>query len=60
LWATKGKNCWKTIEELAQIGVVAVPGDFYGAAGENFVRFSITATDAEIAEAARRLSNALG
>lgn len=60
LWATKGKNCWKTIEELAQLGVVAVPGDFYGAAGENFVRFSITATDAEIAEAAKRLSNALG
>ena len=60
LWATKGQNCWSTIEELAQIGIVAVPGEFYGEAGSNFVRFSITATDKEISEAASRLQNALG
>jgi succinyldiaminopimelate transaminase len=60
LWATKGKNCWETIEELAKIGIVAVPGDFYGKAGENHVRFSITATDQQISKAAKRLSNALG
>ena len=60
LWATKGQNCWTTIEELAQIGIVAVPGEFYGEAGSNFVRFSITATDKEISEAASRLQNALG
>nr|WP_246247325.1 succinyldiaminopimelate transaminase [Aquiluna borgnonia] len=60
LWVTNGKNCWETIAELAEIGIVAVPGEFYGDAGKNFVRFSITATDGEIAEAAKRLQNALG
>jgi succinyldiaminopimelate transaminase len=60
VWATKGQNCWTTIEELAQIGIVAVPGEFYGEAGSNFVRLSITATDKEISEAASRLQNALG
>ncbi len=60
LWVTKGDNCWKTIGELADLGIVAVPGEFYGKAGENFVRFSITATDKEILEAANRLRNALG
>lgn len=60
LWVTNGKGCWETIEELAALGIVAVPGEFYGEAGSNFVRFSITATDKEIFEAANRLTNALG
>lgn len=60
LWVTKGQDCWQTIEELANLGIVAVPGEFYGEAGRNFVRFSITATDKEIIEAASRLQNALG
>ena len=60
LWVTKGQNCWDTISELAQLGIVAVPGEFYGEAGKNFVRFSITATDQEVLEAANRLRNALG
>lgn len=60
LWVTKGQDCWETIEELAKLGIVAVPGEFYGNAGKNFVRFSITATDKEIIEAANRLRNALG
>ena len=60
LWVTKGQNCWDTISELAQLGIVAVPGEFYGEAGKNFVRFSITATDQEVLEAANRLKNALG
>lgn len=60
LWVTKGQNCWETIAELAQLGIVAVPGEFYGEAGQNFVRFSITATDQEVLEAANRLKNALG
>lgn len=60
LWATKNQACWETIDWLAGMGIVAVPGDFYGKAGERHVRFSITATDAEIAQAAERLENALG
>lgn len=56
LWVTKGKNCWETISELADLGILAVPGEFYGEAGKNHVRFSITATDQEIRAAAQRLS----
>ena len=60
LWASLGEDCWKTIENLAKIGIIAVPGDFYGEAGKQFVRFSVTATDQEIKTAAERLFNALG
>jgi succinyldiaminopimelate transaminase len=60
LWATRGNDCWQDIQELAELGIVAVPGEFYGEAGKKFVRFSITATDDEIQRAAERLSNALG
>ena len=57
LWVTKGEYCWDTIEELTQIGILAVPGEFYGEAGRNHVRFSITATDEDINRAAKRLSS---
>lgn len=57
LWVTKGDYCWDTITELAQIGILAVPGEFYGEAGKSHVRFSITATDEDINRAAKRLSD---
>ncbi|MEY4990521.1 MAG: hypothetical protein RIS08_747 [Actinomycetota bacterium] len=60
LWATRGNDCWDDIKELAELGIVAVPGEFYGDAGKKYVRFSITATDDEIQRAAERLLNALG
>lgn len=60
IWATQDRNCWESIADLAEIGIVAVPGEFYGEAGANFVRFSVTATDQEIQRASERLFNALG
>lgn len=60
LWATRGKGCWQQVEDLAQLGILVVPGEFYGTAGENHVRFSITAGDSQIAEASSRLLHALG
>lgn len=60
LWATRGNDCWDDIRELSELGIVAVPGEFYGEAGKKYVRFSITATDDEIQRAAERLLNALG
>lgn len=56
LWATRGDDCWVTIAELAQLGILAAPGSFYGAAGERHVRVALTATDAAIAAAAARLT----
>ncbi len=60
LWATLGENCWDTVEKMAELGIVVVPGSFYGEHATNHVRFSLTATDQAIAEAANRLQNAIG
>jgi succinyldiaminopimelate transaminase len=56
LWCTRGEACWDTIAALASVGVLAAPGEFYGAAGAQHVRFALTATDERIDAAAERLS----
>ena len=60
LWATLHEDCWATVDRMADLGIVVVPGVFYGESSTRHVRFSLTATDAQIAEAARRLRNAIG
>ena len=60
LWATLGEDCWKTVTKMAELGILVVPGEFYEAGGSEYVRFSITATDAKISEGATRLRNAIG
>jgi succinyldiaminopimelate transaminase len=60
LWATLGEDCWATVNRMAELGILVVPGEFYDANGSQFVRFSLTATDNDIAEGAARLANALG
>ena len=55
LWATEGRDAWETMGALAERGILAGPGHFYGEHFPQHVRFSLTATDARIAEAARRL-----
>ena len=59
LWCTRGEGCWETVDALAAVGVLAAPGEFYGAAGAQHVRFALTASDERIAAAAQRL-HALG
>ncbi len=59
LWATLGEDCWKTVDRMADLGIVVVPGTFYGEHSTQHVRFSLTATDAKIEEAANRLRNAV-
>ena len=58
LWATRDEDCWASIEWLAQLGILAGPGIFYGQAGRRHVRVALTATDERVAEAARRLTSA--
>lgn len=55
LWATRDEDCWATVGALADLGILVAPGDFYGPAGARHVRVALTATDADVAEAARRL-----
>ncbi|WP_376770544.1 succinyldiaminopimelate transaminase [Streptomyces physcomitrii] len=56
LWAGRGESCWDTVSHLADLGILVAPGDFYGPAGENFVRVALTASDERIAAAVARLT----
>ncbi|MFE6024514.1 succinyldiaminopimelate transaminase [Streptomyces niveus] len=55
LWATRDEPCWETVARLAQLGVLVAPGDFYGPAGDRFVRVALTATDERVEAAVKRL-----
>jgi succinyldiaminopimelate transaminase len=58
LWATRDEDSWDTITWLAEHGILAAPGAFYGEAGRRHVRIALTATDERVAKAAFRLTNA--
>jgi succinyldiaminopimelate transaminase len=55
LWATKGDDAWATVSELADRGILVVPGTFYREGDSQHVRVALTATDADIGEAVSRL-----
>lgn len=52
------QDCWTTVGDLAALGILVAPGSFYGAGAAGHVRIALTATDAQIAEAAGRLAGA--
>ncbi|QIK74156.1 succinyldiaminopimelate transaminase [Nocardioides piscis] len=61
LWARRaagsgGEDCWQTVADLADLGILVAPGDFYGAAGSQHVRVAFTATDERIDAAVARLT----
>lgn len=56
LWATRDEPCWDTVGRLAERGILVAPGEFYGPAGERFVRIAFTATDERVEAAVRRLA----
>ncbi|WEV64416.1 succinyldiaminopimelate transaminase [Bifidobacterium sp. ESL0732] len=49
----KSGDCWQDMDDLAHLGIIASPGEFYG--DPTHLRFSATAPDSAIAEAAARL-----
>ena len=55
LWCTAGEDTWITIGRLADLGILAGPGTFYGEAGQGFVRVALTGSDERIDAAVRRL-----
>ena len=55
LWCTRGEDAWTSVGWLAERGVLATPGSFYGALGSHHIRVAMTATDAQIADAAARI-----
>jgi succinyldiaminopimelate transaminase len=56
LWATRGEDCWQTVDWLAERGILAAPGTFYGPAAAQHVRIALTATDERVAAAVTRLT----
>jgi succinyldiaminopimelate transaminase len=60
IWATRNENCWDSVSWLAELGIIATPGIFYGDLGASHIRIAMTATDAQISEAAARISNKVG
>lgn len=55
LWVTRDEPAWNSVEWLAQRGILAAPGTFYGSAGQRHVRVALTALDERIESAAARL-----
>jgi succinyldiaminopimelate transaminase len=56
LWSRRDADCWSSVTWLADRGILAAPGAFYGPAGGSYVRLALTATDERIAAAVTRLS----
>jgi len=55
LWCTRNEDAWTSVAWLAERGILATPGSFYGEQGKNHIRIAMTATDAQIADAVQRL-----
>lgn len=59
LWVTEGRDAWSSMARLAELGILAGPGVFYGEHFPQHIRLSLTATDERIANAAARLRAAV-
>ncbi|MFE1644691.1 succinyldiaminopimelate transaminase [Microbacterium sp. P01] len=55
LWATEGRDAWESMGRLADLGILAGPGHFYGDHFPQHIRLSLTASDERVAAAAARL-----
>lgn len=55
LWATEGRDAWESIGGLADLGILAGPGHFYGVHYPQHVRLSLTAHDERVEAAVGRL-----
>ena len=58
IWCTRDEESWKSVEWLANLGILATPGNFYGNAGAKHIRVALTSTDEKISDAASRILSA--
>ncbi|MFD5224944.1 succinyldiaminopimelate transaminase [Microbacterium sp. NPDC058342] len=56
LWATEERDAWESMGRLAELGILAGPGHFYGAHSAQHVRLALTAPLERVAQAATRLT----
>lgn len=52
----EGQDCWQTVADLADQGILVAPGAFYGPSGVRHVRVALTASDEAVARAVVRLT----
>ncbi|OYN95689.1 succinyldiaminopimelate transaminase [Enemella evansiae] len=60
LWVTRGESGRASLDFLAEQGILAAPGDFYGNDSADHLRVALTATDERIDAAAQRLAAVAG
>lgn len=58
IWCSRNEDSWSSVSWLADLGVLATPGIFYGPAGAKHIRIALTATDEKISAAAERIEAA--
>ena len=58
LWATRGEDAWQTVASLAELGILVVPGTFYGDNAPQHVRIALTVGDAQVDAVVERLAAA--
>ena len=58
IWCTRNESDWDSVSWLANLGILATPGNFYGELGKSHIRIAMTASDLQIAEAAARINAA--
>jgi succinyldiaminopimelate transaminase len=56
LWSSRGEECWASIQWLAERGILAAPGAFYGPSAAKHIRIALTATDERVATSVDRLT----
>ncbi len=57
LWASAGGDAWTAVDRLATLGILVVPGTFYGNEQSPHVRVALTATDDAVDRAVARLQS---
>jgi len=58
IWCTRKESDWDSVSWLANLGILATPGNFYGSLGQSHIRIAMTASDLQIADAAARITAA--
>lgn len=59
IWCTRNESDWDSVSWLANLGILATPGNFYGPLGQSHIRVAMTASDEQITEAAARITAAI-
>lgn len=58
IWCTRNESDWDSVSWLANLGILATPGNFYGELGQSHIRIAMTASDQQIDDAAARITAA--